>query len=842
VGVLLTAALLLAAAIALIVRGDDGAHAGVAPLTNDSHAVAVIDPASNEVTAAVPVGVNPGPLAFEPRSRTLWVANIDDRSVTQIEPRPLKTGRTIGVGKPPTALAAGGGAVWVAAAPRTKPFVTARKIDARFASIRAPIQIKSLPAGGSTLALGDGALWVAPSLGRLWRVDPDTGRVEGSPIETDRAATAVAVEGRAIWVADNAAEVVTRVEARSGALEEIRVPGGPADIALGARTAWVSLSRDDRVARIDTTNGAVRDTIRVGRRPAGVAVGAGAVWVANSGDGTVSRIDPRTARVTEEIDVGASPQDVVVADGRVWVTVRPRLSAPASKTIRVEMAEDLDFLDPALAYVLPSWQFLYPTCANLLNYPDKAGAAGTRLEPELAVAVPRPTHGGRTYTFRTRRGFRFSPPLGQPVTPAAVKYSIERTLNPRMASPGAAYLADLVVGARAYAAGTARHISGITVTRDTITFRLTRPSADFLERISLPFFCVVPVDTPVDPEGLLTVPAAGPYYVSSQLAGEEIVLSRNPNYHGPRQHRPAEIRITGSIREKRALARAEASRADYVPLRTEASAARRLASRYGAGSPAARSGEQRYFVHTRLGLDYLAFNTSRPPFSSSRLRRAVNYALDRRLLARVGLINQLPAQPTDQYLPPGMRGFQDVHAYPMTPDLARARRLAGNERRTVVMYTGPGADLRFAGIVKANLRAIGIDVQIKTLSNGAVPRASRKGEPFDMALSQWFADYPDPVNFLSLLDGRTIGPEGNVNLAYFDQAGYNRSLDAAARLDPPARDLALGRLDARVARTAAPWAAVANERAHDFFSDRVGCQVFHPIFGMNLGTLCIRPK
>jgi hypothetical protein len=47
-------------------------------------------------------------------------------------------------------------------------------------------------------------------------------------------------------------------------------------------------------------------------------------------------------------------------------------------------------------------------------------------------------------------------------------------------------------------------------------------------------------------------------------------------------------------------------------------------------------------------------------------------------------------------------------------------------------------------------------------------------------------------------------------------------------------------LDAQVARTAAPWAAVANERAHDFFSDRVGCQVFHPVFGVNLAAPCIQ--
>src|SRR3989442_8231313 len=37
---------------------------------------------------------------------------------------------------------------------------------------------------------------------------------------------------------------------------------------------------------------------------------------------------------------------------------------------------------------------------TLVGYDHVAGAAGTRLVPDLAVSVPTPTNGGRTYTFR----------------------------------------------------------------------------------------------------------------------------------------------------------------------------------------------------------------------------------------------------------------------------------------------------------------------------------------------------------------------------------------------------------------------------------------------------------
>jgi ABC-type oligopeptide transport system substrate-binding subunit len=397
------------------------------------------------------------------------------------------------------------------------------------------------------------------------------------------------------------------------------------------------------------------------------------------------------------------------------------------------------------------------------------------------------------------------------------------------------------VGVGAYAAGRARHIAGVTASGDTLTVRLTGPASNLPARISLPFFCAVPLGTPIDSDGLRRVPSAGPYYVTSHVPGEEIVLRRNPNYRGPRPHRPDAIRITLGSGQAGTLTRIQAGDVDYNPFETTPSSARRLEERYGTGSPAAKSGGQRYFVHTTPSLDHLVFNTSRPPFSSARLRRAVNYAIDRRALARHSLFADLPAKPTDQYLPPGMPGFRDARIYPFTPDLPTARRLAGRQRRTVVLYAlSEPAHLRFAEIVKANLRPIGMDVQIKALGEGLFFQIARRDEPFDMAVVGWQADYLDPMDFLAQLDGRTIGPGANINFAYFDDPGFNRRLDAADGLPSPARELALGRLDTRLARTAAPWAAVANERRHDFFSARIGCQVYNRVYGMDLAALCIR--
>jgi hypothetical protein len=114
-------------------------------------------------------------------------------------------------------------------------------------------------------------------------------------------------------------------------------------------------------------------------------------------------------------------------------------------------------------------------------------------------------------------------------------------------------------------------------------------------------------------------------------------------------------------------------------------------------------------------------------------------------------------------------------------------------------------------------------------------REYTKGEPFDIGWFGYSVDYPDPSDFIDLpFTGSDAG---------FPGAGaerYKPRLAAASRLQGPQRFHAYGQLDIDLARHAAPAVAFANLTAEDFFSARIGCQVFQPIYGMDLGALCRR--
>jgi ABC-type transport system substrate-binding protein len=397
-----------------------------------------------------------------------------------------------------------------------------------------------------------------------------------------------------------------------------------------------------------------------------------------------------------------------------------------------------------------------------------------------------------------------------------------------------------IVGADAYMAGRAAQIAGVVAHGSTFTIRLRAPAPDLVARLTEPAMCAVPSDTPVNPGGLAVIPSAGPYRVASYVPGQGAVLVRNPNYHGSRPHQFARIDVAVGIPGRRIIANVEAGKADYAEdgavSESEAAA---LDARYGAASPAARHGRQQYFDVPYPMLGFLALNTHRALFADVRLRRAVNYAINREALARLGDEGTpLPEQVTDHYLPPGVPGYRNLDLYPNAPDLPEARRLgAGHAGATAVLYTCDTSPCdQQAQIITNDLGAIGIRVQVRALPESTLyTELAKPGEPFDIATVGWMPSYRDPFAMLNVLLAT------NEVIPRLDDATYQARLAAAAKLSGVQRYLTYGRLDADLARNAAPWVAYGNASYHELFAARIGCQTYGA-YGVDLAALCIRNR
>jgi ABC-type oligopeptide transport system substrate-binding subunit len=503
----------------------------------------------------------------------------------------------------------------------------------------------------------------------------------------------------------------------------------------------------------------------------------------------------------------------------------------ATRELRLNISTtEVSYLDPALSYDFIGWRLEMATCARLLTYPDKPGVAGARLTPEVAAGFPRVSGNGRVYTFTVRSDFRFSD--GRAVTAGSFRRAIERALDPKMQSPASSFVGD-VAGAAAVQAGKATTPSGVSVNGNRLVVRLQRPAPDFLSRIAMMFFCAVPEDFPIDPKGL-TPPGSGPYYVASFEPKKTILIKRNPYYGGDRPQRWDEMRITPLVNAQTSYLQVRKGEIDLDLGGLPPVAHAELTKQYGIN-------KGRYFVNPGLIIQYLALNTQRPLFAEQATRQAIAYAIDRTALMRTGGLNA--GRANDQILPPGLPGYEPITVYPNRPDVARAKELLGGRTGKVVLYAGNDpASLASIEILRQNLKAVGLTLEARSFTFAVqITKAGTRGEPFDMNMIGWFADYPDPYDFVNvLLSGTTIAKENNINTAYFDDPGFNGKMNAAARLTGKARETAYARLD-RELTVAAPFAVYGNSNVREFVSARIGCPMYSvPAGGLNLVMLCER--
>ncbi len=510
--------------------------------------------------------------------------------------------------------------------------------------------------------------------------------------------------------------------------------------------------------------------------------------------------------------------------------------AKTGGTMNVDLFTDVDYTDPALDYLSTGWEIEYSTCLKLMNYPDANGPRGSQLVPEAAGGFPRVSNSGKTYDFNVRAGFtKFS--NGQKVTAGTFKYAIERLANPKMQSPAAPFIAD-IAGAQAKLDGKAQSVSGVRVKGSHLLVTLTKPAPDFLARVAMPFFCAVPTNLPIDPNGVETPAAAGPYYIASRTANKSIVIKRNPYYKGHRPHNVNQIVYTVGNSLEATRLRVESGASDYAAGGIPSASYAEVAQKFGMN-------KGQFWVKPQLGVSYLAFNHDRAIFKNNvRLKRAINFAIDRKAMLNQG--GYLAGKRTDQILPPGMAGFRDADLYPLkAPNFSFAKKLATGHTRDgkIVYYTSNTAtSSAVAQILQFDLKQIGLDVEIKQFARAVqIQKEGTRGEPFDITSEGWIADYADPFDFIDvLLNGNNLHESNNNNVAYFNSPKFNAKMNAASRLSGSARYTAYGDLDVNMMKNAAPWAPRSNFNNRIFLSKKVGCFTYNSIYGTDLAAACLK--
>jgi peptide/nickel transport system substrate-binding protein len=804
-------------------------------------AVGLVDLDGAELTGSVPLGSRPGDAAVGEGG--VWVTLPDRGAVIQIDTETMSIRDTIPVGADPSGIAVGAGSVWVANGGSS----TVSRISPDTNSV---VQNIDVPGGPAGITVGRGGVWVASSLNdSVSHIDPESGRVVAT-IGVGDEPVDVALEDHALWVANAASGTVSRVDPqRDVEVQPVDVGNSPQAIDAGRGGIWVASFLDGTVSRIDPETNAVVQTIDVGGTPSGVALGGGSVWVSDESQGSVARIQPPSSSVST-IPVGSHASSIALGDRALWVSVRGTESAHRGGTLTAfGSAAVMDSIDPAVAYTGLSWNILALAYDGLVGFRRVGGLDGATLVPDLATTIPEPTEGGRTYTFQLRQGLLYS--TGEPVRPEDFRRAIERVfgiMHPYGTPSGGVSYFSGIVGAERCTPGNACDLSrGIVVDDDaaTVVFHLAQPDPEFLYRLALPFAFAVPARTPDTAAGTAPIPATGPYFIERYKENEEVVLARNPEF----------TEWSGAARPDgfpdRIVWRLDLDSDQQVGEVLEGTADFMYALPPPRIAGLAASDAGQVHLAPKASTFYMGLNTQTPPFDDVRVRRALNFAVDRRAITRLfkGL-----GTPTCQILPPNFPGYVPYCPYTRhpdgtwtAPDFARARDLvaeSGTAGSRVTVWASrdyyPLLPLVPVGRYFVNLLdQLGYRATLEVVPGEEYGPAIRDpSRHVQMAFEAWISDYPAESGFI----GGILTCGSTENIAHFCDRGLERRMEEATRSllsDPVIAHTLWSSIEHHIVDLAA-WVPLVNQSWVNLVSDRLGNFQVSPLWGPLVDQMWVR--
>ncbi len=445
-------------------------------------------------------------------------------------------------------------------------------------------------------------------------------------------------------------------------------------------------------------------------------------------------------------------------------------------------------LDPKINYTAQYWQLYQATYDGLLTFSYGDGKNTFNVVPDLAVALPKISNGGKTLTFTLRKGIKFS--NGAPVTVADVKASFERIF--KVSSPTAGSFYNGIVGADAClkAPSTCKLDKGIVVNAATgsIIINLVSPDDAILSKLAVPHAVINPASAPSKDAGTTIIPTTGAYMFKSYDPNKSLIMVRNPyfkewNHQAQPAGYPDEIDYTFGLTAEAQVTAVENNQANWMYDPVPADRLNELGTKYAS----------QVHVNPLTAMWYLPMNVNIAPFNNVKARQAVNYALDRAAMVKIFGGSQLAA-PVCSFLPPNFPGHVDYCGYtkgatPAKPakawgsaDLALAKQLvkeSGTAGTAVgVVVSDDEVNKQMGEYVQSVLNAIGYKATLKPISgNIQFTYIQNTKNKVQISVTQWYQDYPAASDFLYVLLGCasfTPGSDSSINMA-----GYcNKTLDA----------------------------------------------------------------
>jgi len=460
----------------------------------------------------------------------------------------------------------------------------------------------------------------------------------------------------------------------------------------------------------------------------------------------------------------------------------------------------------------------------------------TKIVPALAESWE-VSDDGLTYTFHLRKGVKFH--TTKNFTPSRdfnaddVLFSFNRQFDPKN-------LYHKVSGG-GYEYFNAMDMPNILkavekVDDDTVRFRLNKPEAPMIADLAMDFASIhsaeyadqmmaagTPEKLDLDPVG------TGPFQLVAYRKDSAIRYKAHPDYWAGK----AKIdTLVFSITPDAAVryAKLKAGECHVMPYPNPADIAAMK-----------KDPDIKVLEQAGLNVGYLAFNTQKKPFDDVRVRRALNYAINKQAI--IDAIYQGAGIPAKNPIPPTIWSYNDaVKDYPYDP--AMARKLLAEAgypngfdtdlwAMPVQRPYNPNAR-RMAEMMQADLAKVGVRAKVVTYEWGEYLKRVRQGD-HQMVLLGWTGDNGDPDNFMYVLLSCAAARTGSSSRWCYKP--FDDLLVQAKEISDVAKRTALYKKAQVIFKEQAPWFTIAHsvvfvpvrKEVVDFRIDPFGGHVFYGV-------------
>lgn len=428
-------------------------------------------------------------------------------------------------------------------------------------------------------------------------------------------------------------------------------------------------------------------------------------------------------------------------------------SGKESKVLIVARKSDVTNLDPHFIVDVSTANVLYEKVYETLVIPND------NMEPQPHLATEWEQLDETTWAFTLRDDVEFHD--GTNFNADAVKKTFDRLLNPETASPQASKLGM---------------IKEVEVVDDRhVIFHLSTPYAPLLSILASNEGSILnPEILEKDPESLKkSANGTGPFVFEEWKSGQVVKLSKNKKYWGKEPKVDGvEFRIIPEDTTRLGMVeRGEVHIMDQVPLneieRVEASDSLKLYRNEG------------------LGVEFIGFNVQKTPVNNVALRKAISYAIDQEAILS-GVFNNVGLL-SNSTMSPKVFGYSDQLTGP-SYDLNKAKQFLKesgvSEGTRLTLLTADRAErISLSEVVQSQLKAIGLEVDIKVLEYGAYIEANSNQEGHLFIGSWGNATGDGDYNQYNLFHSSSQGSSGNYQ--YYSNPIVDKLLDQARQESDP---------------------------------------------------------